>query len=83
MEERFADYFFKECKRVLKKNGVLRIVVPDAKFLYEMCLFNSDYFAWHKFYKKKSNVDMLIEKICTSKQLNNYKLKKKYTNMNI
>lgn len=77
VEEEFADYFFKECKRILKTKGVLRIVVPDAKFLYQMCLFESDYFAWHKFYKKKTNIDMLIEKISTIKSNNNYKLKKK------
>ena len=79
VEEKFADKFFKECKRVLKKNGVLRVVVPDAKYLFKMCLFENSYYAWHKFYGKKTTTDMLIEKICTNKNINNYKLKKKIT----
>ncbi len=78
VEENYADKFFRECKRVLKKNGVLRIVVPDAKFLYEMATFNNSYFAWHKYYNKKGSMDMLVEKIHTSRhKLENYGLKKK------
>lgn len=80
VEEKYADYFFKECNRVLKKNGVLRVVVPDAKYLFKMCQFENTYFGWHKYFEKKTNLDMLIEKICTIKHNNNYKLKKNFSN---
>ena len=78
IEEKYADKFFRECKRVLKENSILRIVVPDAKFLFEMANFENTYYAWHKYYNKKESIDMLVEKIHTSRhELKNYGLKKK------
>ena len=32
-----------DCVRVLKPNGVIRICTPDAKFLWEMARFRSDF----------------------------------------
>ncbi len=40
--------FFEEAFRVLKKNGVLRVACPDAKFLYQVSQFDNDYYDWYK-----------------------------------
>ena len=37
-----ANHFIKECKRVLKKGGVLRIVVPDIKKIIDDYLLKRD-----------------------------------------
>ena len=37
-----ANHFIKECNRVLKKGGVLRIVVPDIKKLIDDYLLKGD-----------------------------------------
>ena len=37
-----ANHFIKECNRVLKKGGILRIVVPDIKKIVDDYLLNED-----------------------------------------
>ena len=37
-----ANHFIKECNRVLKKGGILRIVVPDMKKIVDDYLLNKD-----------------------------------------
>ena len=65
---------FSECLRVLKKNGVFRIVCPDAKFLYEVATFKNEY--WNRYRshnwmgqdpKHVNQYDYLTFHICPSK----------------
>ena len=37
-----ANHFIKECNRVLRKGGILRIVVPDIKKIVDDYLLNKD-----------------------------------------
>ena len=43
----FRTFSIWDIKRVLKKNGVFRIVCPDAKFLYEVATFKNEY--WNRY----------------------------------
>jgi predicted SAM-dependent methyltransferase len=71
---------FKECCRVLKPEGVLRLACPDAEFLYQVSKCNNDYWNWRnewfnskRFYirgKVLRNVDFLVREIATPKLLN-------------
>ena len=71
---------FKECYRVLKQGGIMRIACPDAEFLYQVSKFNNDFWNWRKewfnsecFYSKKfqpRTVDFLVREIATPKLLN-------------
>ena len=36
IEEKYVIKFIEDCSRVLKKDGILRICTPDAKFLWKM-----------------------------------------------
>lgn len=46
IEEKVVIKFIEDCSRVLKKNGVLRIATPDARFLWEMMIRGKNY--WNK-----------------------------------
>ena len=48
VEEIYATKFINEAYRVLKPEGVLRIVCPDGKFLYNVSSFKNDYWNWRK-----------------------------------
>jgi len=75
-EDRHVKNFLVECIRVLKKNGVLRISCPDAKFLYDVSSFENEY--WHRIKNYKttwcgrdpisvSNQDCFIYSLSTDK----------------
>lgn len=47
IEKKYTKKFFFEAHRVLKKGGVLRICIPDGKFLYQVSkISNSNYWSW-------------------------------------
>tara|TARA_B100000427_G_scaffold122165_1_gene101746 strand:- start:2404 stop:3189 length:786 start_codon:yes stop_codon:yes gene_type:complete len=47
IEKEYTKIFFSEAYRVLKKGGVLRICVPDGKFLFNASkINNSNYWIW-------------------------------------
>lgn len=47
IEKEYIQTFFIEAARVLKKGGVLRICVPDGKFLYQVSMVDrSNYWKW-------------------------------------
>ena len=48
IEDKFVIKFINESYRVLKKGGVLRIVCPDAKFLFDVSQFQNEYWNWRK-----------------------------------
>lgn len=69
---------FRECYRVLKKGGVLRVACPDAKFLFEVSQFENSFWTWRHptVSGKEYNVsnlseihrfDFLIRELSTSK----------------
>jgi len=66
---------FKECLRVLKKNGVLRIITPDARFIYEVSVFKNDFWIWLQEWfvnrgvaeQKVTSMDYYIREISTGK----------------
>lgn len=51
LDPKESEKFLKECKRVLKKDGILRIVVPSFEILI-------------KNYQQNKNVDIFIEESC-------------------
>jgi len=55
VETEYVIKFISESFRTLKKKGVLRLVCPDAKYLYNKLLNNPEYFSWHKLYKSKND----------------------------
>lgn len=55
IETEFVESFFRESHRVLVDGGCLRVVCPDAKFLYNMMMADGDYFLSHPFYSKERN----------------------------
>ena len=65
---------FSESLRVLKKNGVFRITCPDAKFLYEVSVFENEYWNWYRTHnwmgqnpQDLNQYDYLTFHICRSK----------------
>jgi len=64
VEDEFVNEFIKEAYRVLKPGGVLRIVCPDAKFMFDVSQFSNEYWKWRKegtfSDKKKTNTDWNI-----------------------
>ena len=86
IEEKYVERFIAESYRVLKKNGVMRISCPDAKFLYNISQFENDYWEWrHKNFKDQNkyitdwstieNYDFLIRELSTPRG-RSYKFKK-------
>lgn len=77
IENIYVQKLFRECFRVLKKDGVFRIVCPDAEFLYHVSKYNTDYWKWqHEWFQSKAfdkntprNVDFLVGDIATPKLL--------------
>ena len=80
IENNFVQTLFDECFRVLKKGGVLRIATPDAKFLYDVSLFDNTYWTWRKHWfenpenitenldiKSLKQIDYFIKMIATPK----------------
>jgi len=48
VEERHAVRFLEESYRVLVEGGVLRVVCPDAKFLFDVSQFDNSYWQWRR-----------------------------------
>lgn len=77
IEEKYVSNFFKETGRVLKKNGILRISTPDAKFLWKMMLKGKDYWRTERYenwFKSRNHdyinfdeIDFFIREIATAK----------------
>lgn len=58
IEEQFVQRFIKESQRVLQPGGTLRLVCPDAAFLWEVSRFNNGYWRWLKqFYQDNSTLE--------------------------
>lgn len=55
LEDIYISKVFRESFRVLKKNGVLRISVPDAKFLFNVSLFDNAYWTWRTYWFNDEN----------------------------
>lgn len=80
IENVHIERMFRECFRILKKGGVIRIACPDAEFLYQATLANKDYWIWRNgwfntstFYTKQfepRNIDYLVREVATPKLLN-------------
>ncbi len=79
LEDEFVCKFLRESYRVLKKDCVLRIACPDAKYLYEISKFDNSYWDWRKDWfesrgfdwRNVTKEDCLIREISTPK-LRNY-----------
>ena len=48
IEDKYVTKLIKECCRVLKPSGVLRISCPDGKFLFNVSSFSNDYWNWRE-----------------------------------
>ena len=46
IEFKYVKKLIEECFRVLKVDGVLRIVCPDGRFLFEVSQFQNEYWKW-------------------------------------
>ncbi|MDR1054613.1 MAG: methyltransferase domain-containing protein [Prevotellaceae bacterium] len=79
VESEHAVNMFKDCYRVLKSGGILRIACPDAEFLYQMAAIETDYWQWKndsffssKLYNTKNKprtIDYLVREIASPKLL--------------
>lgn len=74
VELRHVKTFFFDSYRVLKKGGVLRIAVPDARFLFSVSSFVNDFWAWNSPWSLKAppptemtQIDFLVQEIATSR----------------
>ena len=78
VETEHVNNFLKESLRVLKPGGVLRVVCPDSKYLYEQLMNHPEYFSWHPFYdssKSRSAIKCFIDEVASSKnELENFGL---------
>lgn len=87
IEKEYIRIFFREACRVLKKGGVLRICVPDGKFLYQVSKINrSNYWKWRHINQndKDSLFQAFIKEVISSLEnlsLNNPKLFNQLKNM--
>jgi SAM-dependent methyltransferase len=48
VETEHVERFVQEAFRVLKEGGVLRVVCPDAEFLYDVSQFENAYWSWRE-----------------------------------
>ena len=65
IEDKFVYKFLKESYRVLKERGVLRVACPDAEFLYNVSIFENDYWMWrHPTFSNQERFDTQWEKVC-------------------
>lgn len=79
IENEFVIKFLSESYRVLKKDCILRIACPDAKYLFKISKFQNTYWEWRKDWfesrgfdwRKVTKEDCLIREISTPK-LRNY-----------
>ena len=55
IENVYVQRFFNECFRVLKTGSVMRIICPDAEFLYEVSKYRTDYWEFHKEFWERRN----------------------------
>jgi predicted SAM-dependent methyltransferase len=86
IEDEFIEGFFKECRRVLKKEGVLRFACPDAEFLYHVSKLNKTktYWRWrHGLFRSVEinpdelrAVDYLVREIASANVLRHGHLQK-------
>jgi SAM-dependent methyltransferase len=65
VETEYVEKFISEAFRVLAPGGVLRIVCPDAEFLYAVSGFENEYYRWHPEYGKARQFDMLVHQLAT------------------
>lgn len=65
IEDEHVERLFTEANRVLKPGGVLRIVCPDAKFLYQVSQFENDYWFWrHRTLSNAKQYDVDWTELC-------------------
>jgi predicted SAM-dependent methyltransferase len=86
LETKHVFKLLKDCYRVLKKNNVLRISCPDAKFLFNVSKFKNDYWGCRydaiknkkthtAEFKNLKQLDFLIRELATPKsKFYNYKI---------
>ena len=78
IETIFVKRMIAEAYRVLKPGGVLRLVCPDGKFLFEVSQFQNEYWTWrHKSFSDQklydtdwANIDQydfLVRETCSQK----------------
>lgn len=73
IEDEHDEKMLKECHRVLKPGGVLRIACPDAEFLYNMSKLGKDWWVWRKSWCADFDVnwdslrpvDLLVREVAT------------------
>jgi len=85
IETIYVKKFIEESKRVLKTNGVLRIVCPDTQYLWSKLINHPDFFSWHRFYDgtTSSAAKCFIQQVATPRlKLKNYGLEKNLSNYN-
>ena len=76
IETEYVERFFEEAFRVLKVGGTLRVVCPDAEFLYRETLRGTEFFAWHpKYVQSEDAQKCFIDAVATHRNsLPNYGL---------
>lgn len=75
VETEYVVKFIEEAFRVIAAGGVLRVACPDAEFLYQVSLFENDYYCWHPEYGKANQFDMLVHQLATPRfKIPNYGL---------
>jgi SAM-dependent methyltransferase len=78
IENEHIQRMFRECYRVLKRGGVLRIATPDAEFIYNISKWENEYWTWRNdwfsdtnFYtgQEPTQLEYLVREIATPKLL--------------
>ena len=65
IENEYVIKFLKESYRVLKKKGVLRVACPDSEFLFNVSLFENEYWNWrHPTFINKNRFETNWDEIC-------------------
>lgn len=75
IENIHIEKLFRECFRVLKKGGIIRITCPDSEFLYNVSKTSNDYWVWRdswfkseQYYDQKykpRTIDYLVREVAT------------------